>query len=895
MAIRYINNWITQLTGILSAAGNILPVPAEVLARLDLTGGGEYVLTLADSLNPLEASAFEIVKLSSTGLVRGLESTTPRQWPAGTVIYCSLTAGALAGLEGIVGTTINGSGHLILSFTDGSTKDAGYVLGPKGDDGEDGTDGLNGTNGVGINGATVNGSGHLVLTYTSGSTVDAGLVVGPTGRGVSSATVNGSGHLMITYTDGSTVDAGDVANGVDGEDGAPGRGIASTTINSSGHLVVTYTDSTTADLGKVTGEAGAAGPAFTGGTLSSALNEATPPTIASSATPAIGAAAANTVFISGTVTITGFDAIPAGAVRRVVFTGALTLTHNGTSLALPTAANILTAAGDTAEFLSLGSGNWRCVRYNRANGTALAGSSSGGSRGVAVSDFAGSDPTGAASSHSQVASAIATKNTKVYLEPGAQFRDDTFSNPMGAEFEGGGLIGKAITGGLQQLNTNADKNQRITGQEYLYAFHNFLMAQYTTPSRPLLIRFSGDSTTAGDGIGAASYFISNLFKEMMYQEGLNPAYGITSQNAGQSGKNTEEWNTTYAAADAAAAPDLLVLRWGVNDGSRGAEAFIASLRAGLATVRAARSWTQTTILLMAPNSTSDTVHLRDEKYYEAIVPGIKQAARDFKCVYAGTYDHLKDARGAANVTMDDPYGDGSAIHPKPLMNVWIAQLIADAVLTPSLKMAAGRFEFRSIAGLDTTPLASALPATYLYGHHIHRATPANGFPVDGTVLTWRSQDGLAMQINYPYKTADQATHWVRYGSSTTGTGVIAGWGAWVDTGGAISAGAFSPVITVTAADRDAALTDVGGYVNFNKNTAKTYKMLRQLASGVGVVWPDNGEITVVNDNNANLTLVADTGVTLKAPSGGSLVLAPDMVVTLKRTAENIWRVIGQTV
>lgn len=113
---------------------------------------------------------------------------------------------------------------------------------------------------------------------------------------------------------------------------------------------------------------GPAGPAWSGGTLTTAMNGAPPVTIASASTVAIGAAAANDITISGTTTITAFDTIAAGAERRVTFSGVLTLTHNGTSLILPGAANITTAAGDVATFLSLGSGNWRCVDYQRASG-----------------------------------------------------------------------------------------------------------------------------------------------------------------------------------------------------------------------------------------------------------------------------------------------------------------------------------------------------------------------------------------------------------------------------------------------------------------------------------------------------------------------------------------------
>jgi len=61
----------------------------------------------------------------------------------------------------------------------------------------------------------------------------------------------------------------------------------------------------------------------------------------------------------------------------VQFSGALTLTHNATSLILPGGASITTAAGDVAYFVSLGSGNWRCTGYQKANGQAVV--SSGGS------------------------------------------------------------------------------------------------------------------------------------------------------------------------------------------------------------------------------------------------------------------------------------------------------------------------------------------------------------------------------------------------------------------------------------------------------------------------------------------------------------------------------------
>jgi hypothetical protein len=93
--------------------------------------------------------------------------------------------------------------------------------------------------------------------------------------------------------------------------------------------------------------------------------------IASAATTNIGAATGEFIDVTGTTTITGLGTIAAGIERTVRFTGALTLTHNATSLILPGAANITTAANHVAVFRSLGSGNWLCVSYFKADGTPI--------------------------------------------------------------------------------------------------------------------------------------------------------------------------------------------------------------------------------------------------------------------------------------------------------------------------------------------------------------------------------------------------------------------------------------------------------------------------------------------------------------------------------------------
>lgn len=76
--------------------------------------------------------------------------------------------------------------------------------------------------------------------------------------------------------------------------------------------------------------------------------------------------------ITGTTTITDIDFATDKAGRKawVKFAGILTLT-NGANLILPTGANIVTAAGDTACFVSEGADAVRCVAYQRASGAAL--------------------------------------------------------------------------------------------------------------------------------------------------------------------------------------------------------------------------------------------------------------------------------------------------------------------------------------------------------------------------------------------------------------------------------------------------------------------------------------------------------------------------------------------
>lgn len=102
------------------------------------------------------------------------------------------------------------------------------------------------------------------------------------------------------------------------------------------------------------------------------ISEAKGADVASAGTTTIWVTDGNFIHITGTTTITSFGtAQQAGDERTIVFDGALTLTHNATSLILPTGANITTAAGDTAIVRAETTANARVIAYLRKSGAAI--------------------------------------------------------------------------------------------------------------------------------------------------------------------------------------------------------------------------------------------------------------------------------------------------------------------------------------------------------------------------------------------------------------------------------------------------------------------------------------------------------------------------------------------
>jgi microcystin-dependent protein len=156
------------------------------------------------------------------------------------------------------------------------------------------------------------------------------------------------------------------------------------------------------------------------------------------------------ITITGSTTITSFGSnCPVGTEKIITFAGALTLTWNATSMILPGAANIPTAAGDTARASYLGSGNWQVTQYQPANGGAVVNAAV--DVGTAVLTFAVAVPSakyllsyGQAVSRTTYASLLANVTivqsvTRTNGSPTLTGFSDTTQIGAGAAIEGAGI------------------------------------------------------------------------------------------------------------------------------------------------------------------------------------------------------------------------------------------------------------------------------------------------------------------------------------------------------------------------------------------------------------------------------------------------------------------------
>lgn len=311
---------------------------------------------------------------------------------------------------------------------------------------------------------------------------------------------------------------------------------------------------------------------------------------------------------------------------------------------------------------------------------------------------------------------------------------------------------------------NVDNMDVVFGQEYLSAFHKKIMNRTTNN---LLVVFSGDSTTAGNGITNSEYYINNIFKSLCDNKKIEY---ITVQNNGHSGANTATWASTYVIDDISATTDLLVLRWGLNDANLllDTSTFETSLRNGLTTLRSARPVESLSVVLMSPNNVDcEAYPEKSPEWGKAINKIIRTAARDFHCCFIDTFGIWRDATNAAD------WMDNYLVHPQGVMNLWIASRIFNVVIPDAIIS-----KYKTPEDLYNAPNGSSLlsvdstPSDYKEGIYIY-PNDDGGWPFpSGNVINTKTKNDGIIQINWAKTDASQFS--IRIGNTSSNT-----WGNWI--------------------------------------------------------------------------------------------------------------------
>lgn len=185
----------------------------------------------------------------------------------------------------------------------------------------------------------------------------------------------------------------------------------------------------------------------------------------------------------------------------------------------------------------------------------------------------------------------------------------------------------------------------VWGHEYMMHWYNRMYNNLT-----FKVVVGGDSTTKNSSRDL------NI-RTMLVARGYS-ASRITTANLGVDGSTTKKWlENGELTAQLAENPNLLVLGYGLNDGSPNhfpnmsmearAKGFETRLRQGLATIRESKPCTELSIIITTPISiNSDNISgstATADNWCALIDPIIRKACRDYQCAFADftalMYDH----------------------------------------------------------------------------------------------------------------------------------------------------------------------------------------------------------------------------------------------------------------
>lgn len=304
-----------------------------------------------------------------------------------------------------------------------------------------------------------------------------------------------------------------------------------------------------------------------------------------------------------------------------------------------------------------------------------------------------------------------------------------------------------------------DTTKYVFGAEYTYAWLHYLRT--STFGSPRNVVFTGDSVTANAMITDALYYRETMFRQMAARDGMGDMFACV--NHGHPGDTTKDWFDTHIADDLSSNPIMLVTQWGANDpaGKAGPPAVSPLsdkqskyyLRGCLERARTVsmggKPVQDMTIVLMMPNSMSDTPYGRDAERVAEISGFYMEAARDYDCCFIDTYGYARDVRWASGSAFDNYFGNYVSIHPLEDMQFLYMTLLYEAVMPRALLTTVSRNWNVNISG-NTLKVAAGTPLTsYQYGDSKYRCNSDVSWAYkDGWVETKRTADGFGAQFNY---------------------------------------------------------------------------------------------------------------------------------------------------
>ncbi len=170
----------------------------------------------------------------------------------------------------------------------------------------------------------------------------------------------------------------------------------------------------------------------------------------------------NAFDVAGTTEITSISTRGVGAIILLHFDAVLTFTHSS-SLVLPDATNITTAAGDEAEFVEYATGDWRCTVYTRADGSALVAGTH------AASHTDGSDDIQDATAGQKGVMTAAAMTKLDGIEAAADVTDATNVNAAGATMNTDADV-SANTWVLDEDDMSSDSATKLATQQSVKAY-----------------------------------------------------------------------------------------------------------------------------------------------------------------------------------------------------------------------------------------------------------------------------------------------------------------------------------------------------------------------------------------------------------------------------------------